>query len=46
MDMTVHTLKYIHKRGFYKADIKTKPEQPVPVPVPDPVAQNEADKYN
>ena len=39
MDMTVHTLKYIHKRrGFCKADIKAVPEQPVPVPVPEPVA--------
>ena len=37
--MTVHTLKYIHKRrGFCKADIKAVPEQPVPVPVPGPVA--------
>ena len=27
MDMTVHTLKYIHKRrGFCKADIKAAPE--------------------
>ena len=33
MDMTVHTLKYIHKRrGFCKADVK--PEV-VPEPVPD-----------
>ena len=36
MDMTVHTLKYIHKRrGFCKADIKTetvvKPEVKTPV---------------
>ena len=39
MGMTVHTLKYIHKRrGFCKADIKAVPEQPVPVPVPEPVA--------
>ena len=37
--MTVHTLKYIHKRrGFCKADIKAVPEQPVPVPVPEQVA--------
>ena len=35
MDMTVHTLRYIHKRrGFCKADIKAVPEQPVPVPEP------------
>ena len=34
MDMTQHTLKYIHKRrGFCKADIKAAPEQPVPEPV-------------
>ena len=34
MDMTQHTLKYIHKRrGFCKADIKAEPEQPVPEPV-------------
>ena len=33
MDMTVHTLKYIHKRhGFCKADIKAEPEKPVPEP--------------
>ena len=32
--MTVHTLKYIHKRrGFCKADVK-----PEVVPVPEPVA--------
>ena len=40
MDMTVHTLKYIHKRrGFCKADIKAAPEQPVPVPEPVAVVQ-------
>ena len=40
MDMTVHTLKYIHKRrGFCKADIKAVPEQPVPVPEPVAVVQ-------
>ena len=34
MGMTVHTLKYIHKRrGFCKADIQAAPEQPVPEPV-------------
>ena len=28
MDMTQHTLKYIHKRrGFCKADIKAEPEK-------------------
>ena len=33
MDMTVHTLKYIHKRrGFCKADIK-------PDVVPEPIVQ-------
>ena len=33
MDMTQHTLKYIHKRrGFCKA-VKTEPEKPVPEPV-------------
>ena len=32
MDMTVHTLKYSHKRrGFCKA-IKSEPEKPVPEP--------------
>ena len=36
MDMTQHTLKYIHKRrGFCKADIKAAPdaEQTVPEPL-------------
>ena len=41
--MTVHTLKYIHKRwGFCKADVKPEavPEKtPEPVPVPIPVQQ-------
>uniref|UniRef100_UPI00404A86B0 hypothetical protein n=1 Tax=Flavobacterium sp. TaxID=239 RepID=UPI00404A86B0 len=41
--MTVHTLKYIHKRrGFCKADVKPEavPEKtPEPVPVPKPVQQ-------
>ena len=40
MDMTVHTLKYIHKRrGFCNADVKaepqpavSEPEQPKPKP--------------
>ena len=33
MDMTVHTLKYIHKRrGFCKADVK-------PEVVPEPIVQ-------
>ena len=37
MDMTVHTLKYIHKRrGFCKADVK--PEA-VPEKTPEPIAQ-------
>ena len=36
MGMTVHTLKYIHKRrGFCKADIKAVPEQPVPEKTPE-----------
>ena len=36
MDMTVHTLRYIHKRrGFCKA-VKTEPEKPVPEPVVQP----------
>ena len=44
MVMTVHTLKYIHKRrGFCKADIKPvpeKPEKPTPEqPIPEPVVQ-------
>ena len=35
MDMTVHTLKYIHKRrGFCKAVVKEEPEQ-----TPEPVQQ-------
>ena len=37
MDMTVHTLKYIHKRrGFCKAEVK--PEA-VPEKTPEPIAQ-------
>ena len=37
MDMTAHTLKYIHKRrGFCKADVK--PEA-VPEKTPEPVQQ-------
>ena len=37
MDMTVHTLKYIHKRrGFCKADMKAAPE---PEKKPEPVVQ-------
>ena len=40
MDMTVHTLRYIHKRrGFCKADIKAVPEQPVPEKTPEPIVQ-------
>ena len=39
MQMTVHTLKYIHKRrGFCKADVKPEAEAektPEPVPVPE-----------
>ena len=35
MQMTQHTLKYIHKhRGFCKAVVKEEPEQQVPEPVP------------
>ena len=34
MDMTVHTLKYIHKRrGFCKTVKTPEPEKPVPEPV-------------
>ena len=34
MDMTQHTLKYIHKRrGFCKAVKTPEPEKPVPEPV-------------
>ena len=44
MDMTVHTLKYIHKRrGFCKADVKPEavPEKtPEPIPVPKSVHEN------
>ena len=38
MDMTQHTLKYIHKRrGFCKADIKTETVKPdVKAPAPEP----------
>ena len=40
MQMTVHTLKYIHKRrGFCKADTKAVPEQPVPEKTPEPIVQ-------
>ena len=40
MDMTVHTLRYTHKRrGFCKADIKAVPEQPVPEKTPVAVVQ-------
>ena len=39
MDMTVHTLKYIHKRrGFCKADVK--PEA-VPEQTPEPIVQQQ-----
>ena len=38
MDMTVHTLKYIHKRrGFCKADIKA---EVVPKQTPEPIVQS------
>ena len=38
MDMTVHTLKYLHKRrGDCKADVK---EAPAPAPQPEPQKQN------
>ena len=37
MDMTVHTLKYIHKRrGFCKADVKEEPEKTPEPPEPKP----------
>ena len=46
MDVTQHTLKYIHKRrGFCKAGIKAAPEKQVPVPEqPVPVAVPEPKK--
>ena len=49
MDMTVHTLKYIHKRrGFCKA-VKEEPEKKVPaseqpVPVPEPAVVQQKPK--
>ena len=40
MDMTVHTLKYIHKRrGFCKAVTKEEPEKKVPEKTPEPIVQ-------
>ena len=37
MDMTVHTLKYIHKRrGLCKADVKEEPEKTPEPPEPKP----------
>ena len=37
MDMTVHTLRFIHKRnGFCEADIKPEPEPAQPKPAPEP----------
>ena len=56
MKMTVHTLKYIHKRrGFCKADVKPevvpeKPSEPVPVPKsvqqkPKPITEDIVNDY-
>ena len=46
MDMTVHTLKYTHKRrGFCKA-VKTEPEKPVPEPVVQPKTKITQDIVN
>ena len=37
MDMTVHTLKYIHKRrGFCKADVKADEPEQTPEPIVQP----------
>ena len=54
MDMTVHTLKYIHKRrGFCKADLKTpevktetvKPEVKTPVPEKTKITEDIVNNY-
>ena len=49
MDMTVHTLKYIHKRrGFCKADIKAEvaPEQtPEPVQPKPRISEDTVNDY-
>ena len=48
MDMTQHTLKYIHKRrGFCKAVVKEEPEQtPEPVqPKPKAITEDAANYY-
>ena len=48
MQMTVHTLKYIHKRrGFCKADVKPEvvsEKTPEPVPVPEQPKKNQLQK--
>ena len=47
--MTVHTLKYIHKRrGFCKAEIKTEPQPAVPepeTPKPKPITEDTVNGY-
>ena len=45
LEMTQHTLKYIHKRrGFCKADIKT-PEVKTPVPEPEKITEDIVNDY-
>ena len=47
MDMTVHTLKYIHKRrGFCKAIKEEEPQAPPPEPVqPKPITEDTVNDY-
>ena len=50
MDMTVHTLKYIHKRrGFCKADIKAEEPEKTPEPIvqqkPKPITDDTVNYY-
>ena len=50
MDMTVHTLKYIHKRrGFCKADIKSEEPEKTPEPIvqqqPKPITDDTVNDY-
>ena len=45
MDMTVHTLKYIHKRrGFFKA-VKTESERTAPEPPQQKITQDIVNDY-
>ena len=45
MDMTQHTLKYIHRRrGFCKA-VKAEPEKPVPEPEPKQITEDIVNDY-